>query len=82
MGSELRDLAEKGGLGIVLVTVDFRSPAAFGEMRKTHHFTDARVRSLLGDAARLHAHQRHRLEPGGAVVTLKDEVEGKTGRRL
>ena len=78
----LREVCEKGGPGVVLVTTDFRSPTAFGEMKKTHHFTDARVRSMLGDAARYHAHQRYRLEPDGTLVTLRDDAEGKTGRVL
>jgi hypothetical protein len=39
------------------------------------------VRSLLGDAARHSCHLRYRVEPT-AIVTLKDEAEGKTGRRL
>ena len=79
--AELRELAEKGGMSVVLVTTDFRKPTAHGEMRKTHYYTDARVRSLLGDAARHSCHLRYRVEPN-AIVTLKDEAEGKTGRRL
>jgi len=79
--AELRELAEKGGMSVVLVTTDFRMPTGIGEMRKTHYYTDARVRSLLGDAARYWTHQRYRVEHL-TTVTLKDEAEGKTGRRL
>ena len=68
-------------MSVVLVTTDLRKPTAHGEMRKTHYYTDARVRSLLGDAARHSCHLRYRVEPN-AIVTLKDEAEGKTGRRL
>ncbi len=79
--AELRELAEKGGMSVVLVTTDFRLPTGIGEMRSTHYYTDARVRSLLGDAARYWTHQRYRVEHL-TTVTLKDELEGKTGRRL
>jgi hypothetical protein len=77
----LRELAEKSRLSVVLLTADMRKPTGFGEMRRSHYYTDARVRSMLGDAARYFAHMRYRVERK-AVVTLKDEAEGKTGRRL
>ncbi len=79
--AELRKLAEEGGISVVLVTADMRKPTGHGDMRKSHYYTDARVRSMLGDASRYWCHQRYRVEPT-ATVTLKDEAEGKTGRRL
>jgi hypothetical protein len=82
MLADLRQHAERTGFGIVLVTTDFRRPSAFGEMKASHFYTDARVRSLLGDAGRYLCHQRYRIEPGGGIVTIKDGIEGKTGRQL
>lgn len=82
MLADLRQHAERTGFGIVLVTTDFRRPSAFGEMKASHFYTDARVRSLLGDAGRYLCHQRYRIEPDGGIVTIKDGIEGKTGRQL
>lgn len=87
MLGELRDICEHGGLRVILVTPDTRPDHGRGAMLRTHYFRDGRVRSLLGDAGRYHAHNRYLVEvdrnvQGRRVVMLKDEGEGLMGRVL
>jgi hypothetical protein len=58
----LRHLGEETGLRIVAVTCDGRTDGGTGMMRRSHYFTDRRVRSTVGDAARRHAHMRYLVE--------------------
>lgn len=68
---------------IVVVTIDHRPPSRYGTQRRSWFFTDARVRSLIGDAGRYLCHVRYRVGHGGRrVVTIKDEAEGLPGRIL
>jgi len=81
----LRDICEESGFRVVLVTVDARPAHGFGELRRSHFFRDARVRSHLGDAGRYWSHTRYRVEVGrgarpGRVVMVKDEAQGLMGR--
>jgi hypothetical protein len=58
----LRQLGEQTGLKVVVVTVDGRTEWGRGALRRGHFFTDARVRSSIGDAGRYYTHQRYLVE--------------------
>ena len=74
---EWRDLCEREGINIILISVDCRPDHGKGELQKAHFFRDSRVRSLLGDAGRFYCHQRYLVEPNGAGTTYK--VDGLQG---
>lgn len=88
----LRTFVESGDSVVLLVTVDLRPDAGKGPFRPSNNWTDARVRSLLGDAGRYWCHRRflveremhetkHRLWwTTTKVVSLQDETEGIPGR--
>ncbi|MFI5299363.1 MAG: hypothetical protein ACHREM_14810, partial [Polyangiales bacterium] len=77
----LRTVCEESGLNVVLITVDARRDVDSGLLRRSHYFTDARVRSFIGDAGRYWAHQRYIVEDG-RVVAIKDEHMGLPWRIL
>ena len=84
---ELRDVCERTGLRVVLVTADMRPDHGRGELQRSHFFRDSRVRSHIGDAGRYYAHLRYLVEPGRngrprRAVLVKDEGEGLMGRIL
>jgi hypothetical protein len=87
MLEELRGLCEATGFRVVLITVDARTEHGRGGLRKGHYYTDARVRSHIGDAGRHWAHLRYLVEsdedgwPTWAALT-KDEGQGLPGRML
>lgn len=87
MLEELRGLCETSGFRVVLVTVDTRNEHGKGSLKKGHYYTDARVRSHIGDAGRYYAHLRYLVEsdedgrPTWGGMT-KDEGEGLPGRML
>lgn len=68
---EWRDLCEREGINIILISVDCRPDHGRGDLQKAHFFRDSRVRSLLGDAGRFYCHQRYLVEPNGAGTTYK-----------
>jgi hypothetical protein len=82
----IREACEALGYTAIFVTTDFRSFGAEGELKPRHFFTDARVRSLLGDAGRYWCHQRYRVEERGGrasrVIAIKDGLEGRVGRQV
>jgi hypothetical protein len=59
---ELRQLGEQTGVRIIAVTCDGRTDGGTGPMKRSHYFTDKRVRSSIGDAGRQHAHMRYLVE--------------------
>lgn len=83
---ELRQVCEQTGFRIILVTVDARPDHGRGDLRRSHFFRDARVRSIIGDAGRYWCHTRYRVEQGYhgpyRVVMVKDEAEGLMGRMV
>ncbi len=85
MLAELRDICERTGFRVVVVTVDARPEHGYGELQRSHFYRDARVRSHIGDAGRHHCHTRYRVETGREssprrVVMVKDEAQGLMGR--
>jgi len=84
---------ETGGL-VVLFTVDHRPDSGRGEMRPSNFWTDARVRTFIGDAGRYWSHQRYLVEYTqtftlrdsfstlSQITLIKDEAEGLVGRQL
>lgn len=88
----LRSFVEGGDAVVLLVTVDLRPEAGKGPFRPSNNWTDARVRSLLGDAGRYWCHRRFLVEremhetkyrlwwTTTKVVSLQDETEGVPGR--
>jgi hypothetical protein len=85
-----RTWAELTG-GIVLVlTTDNRPPTGSNPDARSGFWTDARVRSWIGDSGRYWSHLRYRVDRWDRsrrriqrrVVTLKDEAEGVVGRIL
>lgn len=82
---EFRQVAEETDVKFLVITVDCRPDHAYGPLRASHRFRDARFRSHIGDAGRYWCHQRYRLEGNWrkpTVVALKDMAEGLTARRL
>lgn len=75
---QLRRLCETTGFKVVLVTVDDRPAHGRGPWRGSHRWSDARVRSAIGDAGRYWAHCRYRMELERTVL-LKDERHGRPG---
>lgn len=84
MLQELRDVCERTGLRVVLLTADARPDHGFGDLQRSHFYRDARVRSHIGDAGRYWAHNRYRVEQGRngprRAVMVKDEAQGLMGR--
>ena len=71
----LREATERPGGGIVIfVTVDARPLHAVGAWRKSHGYTDARVRSILGRAGARFCHQRYFVE--SALVPVRKVAAG------
>ncbi len=67
---QLREVTERPGGGIViLVTVDARPFHGTGPWRKSHLYTDARLRSILGRAGTRFCHQRYFIE--SAMVPVR-----------
>jgi len=75
----LRQGCEQIGFNVTLISWDCRPQHGRGNWKPYHRFTDARVRSLLGDAGRHFAHQRYLVERDVTTV-WKDEVGGAVGR--
>jgi hypothetical protein len=66
---ELRNLGERTGLRVVVVTCDDRPDHGRAPcLLKAHYFHDSRVRSFIGDAGRYYCHQRYLVE---TVVTAR-----------
>lgn len=59
---ELRRIGEETGKRHVIITCDGRTDGGDGPMKKSHYYTDKRVRSTIGDAGRQHAHMRYLVE--------------------
>ncbi len=90
----IRDSVEKTNGLVVIVSVDSRSPSGKGDLRLSHRWTDQRIRSTLGDAARYWCHARYlveyrKIETRSRIIQrpihvtlIKDEIEGLVGRRL
>lgn len=88
----LRTTVEQTEAIVTVLSVDHRPDSGKGKLRPSNFWTDARVRSFLGDAGRYWCHMRLRVEhemhetrrrPSWTttkVVALKDETEGIVGR--
>ncbi|MGH7294934.1 MAG: hypothetical protein ACRELB_08375, partial [Polyangiaceae bacterium] len=59
---ELRRIGEETGKRHIIITCDGRTDGGDGAMKKSHYYTDKRVRSSIGDAGRQHAHMRYLVE--------------------
>jgi len=84
---QLRELSEKTGLKVVVISADARPVHGNGPVQKSHYFRDTRVRSTIGDAGRYWCHMRYRVDTNHngeaeSVVLIKDEHDGCTGRML
>lgn len=89
-----RQCVEVTGDLVVLFTVDHRPDSGRGEMRPSNFWTDARVRTFIGDAGRYWCHQRYLVEYTqtftlrdsiqrlSQITLFKDEAEGLVGRQL
>ena len=87
MLAAMRAACESGGINIVLITTDLRPHRGRGSLEPSHHFTDTRLRSWLGDAGRYLTHMRYLVEHEEDrnwwhVAATKDEAEGRVGRVL
>jgi hypothetical protein len=86
----LREHVEQTDSLVVLFTVDHRPASGMDAVRPSNFWTDARVRSWIGDAGRYWCHQRYLVtypssygkERGPQITSIKDEAEGLVGRRL
>lgn len=88
----LRTTVEQTDAIVTVFSVDHRPDSGKGKLRPSNFWTDARVRSFLGDAGRYWCHMRLRVEhemhearrrlswTTTKVVALKDETEGIVGR--
>jgi hypothetical protein len=84
---QLREEVETNGSRFVFITQDARPVRGRASWSRAQAWTDARVRSTLGDAGRRSAHCRYFVDTDRVgrireVVTWKDEHEGLTGRVL
>lgn len=84
---QLREEVETTGSRFVFITQDARPARGRASWSRAQAWTDARVRSTLGDAGRRSAHCRYFIDtdPVGRVrevVAWKDEHEGLMGRVL
>jgi hypothetical protein len=88
---QLRESAEETGDLVILFTVDHRPDSGVGGIRPSNFWTDARVRSFIGDAGRYWCHQRYLVTYScygksrmacPHVTVIKDEAEGIVGRKL
>jgi hypothetical protein len=64
----LRDLCERTGIRVVVITTDLRPDHGRAPtLLRTHRFRDARVRSFIGDAGRYWSHLRYLVESGTRI---------------
>ncbi len=82
-----REAVERDGTRVIVISQDARPVRGRSAWTRAQAWTDARVRSTLGDAGRRYAHQRYFIDCNSRgriteITTWKDEHEGLTGRIL